>query len=65
MLTRNNSSNRRLGIERREFSYSFCIPERRGGQNRRQENERRKGGNINTRFNRRKTKEKNILLKAA
>ncbi len=65
MLTRNDSSNRRMGIDRREFSYSFCIPERRSGQDRRQENERRKGGYINTRFNRRKAKGKPNLLKAA
>jgi|PlaIllAssembly_1097288.scaffolds.fasta_scaffold08831_3 hypothetical protein len=33
---------RRAGAERRKFSYSACIPERRAGQDRREEAELKK-----------------------
>lgn len=36
---------RRSGIERRTFSYSFYIPERRSGQERRKIQDRRNGNN--------------------
>ena len=34
---------RRLGVERRQFSYDQCIPERRSGQERRSGKDRRSG----------------------
>jgi hypothetical protein len=36
----NDKAERRAGIERRQFSYSAYIPERRGGQERRREQDR-------------------------
>ena len=30
-----NNGNRRFGIDRREFSYTACLPERRSGKDRR------------------------------
>jgi hypothetical protein len=38
----NDKGGRRAGIERRQFSYSVYIPERRSAQERRQEQDRRK-----------------------
>jgi hypothetical protein len=41
-LIENDNGGRRTGIERRQFSYSVYIPERRSGEERRQEQNRRK-----------------------
>jgi len=41
----NDKGGRRTGIERRQFSYSLYIPERRMGQERRQDQDRRKLNN--------------------
>jgi|GEM_PF-5037625 len=41
-LIENDKDGRRTGIERRQFSYSAYIPERRSGEERRQKQDRRK-----------------------
>jgi hypothetical protein len=41
-LTESGKGGRRTGIERRQFSYSVFIPERRSGNERRQVQDRRK-----------------------
>jgi hypothetical protein len=40
-LIENDNGGRRTGIERRQFSYSVYIPERRSGKERRREQDRR------------------------
>ncbi len=65
MLTRDNAKNRRSGIERREFSYSFCFPERRSGQDRRQGYERRKAGWIDTGRGPEKQHQRKFFIRAA
>jgi hypothetical protein len=43
MLTMSDNGGRRSGIDRRRFSYAQYIPERRSGQDRRIETDRRDG----------------------
>ena len=41
----NGNGGRRSGAERRKFSYTLYIPERRSGRDRRKKPDRRKGDN--------------------
>lgn len=54
MLLQNDCGGRRTGIDRRQFSYTYCIPEKRSGSRQRYGMERR---NIFIRF--RLSKQKN------
>ena len=42
-----DNGGRRIGVDRRSFSYSLYIPERRSHEDRRKENNRRKPNRIN------------------
>ena len=42
-----DNGGRRIGVDRRSFSYSLYIPERRSHDDRRKENNRRKPNRIN------------------
>ena len=41
-FTRMDNGGRRLGVDRRVYSYSFYVPERRNGKDRRNGSDRRK-----------------------
>jgi hypothetical protein len=41
-VPRSDNGGRRSGADRRKFSYTYCIPERRNGQDRRNRSDRRR-----------------------